>query len=177
MPAEDDSNKSYEPQSNSESDPRFPSGEWEGFFLMRPTGRKRHMMELMLGFCEGRIIGEGRDYVGRFTVRGEYGLDTGKCLWKKSYVQKHDVIYEGYNEGRGIFGKWEINEFVFVSTGGFLIWPKGMGDPTNHRRRAEVDVPESDGRLLITEDDFATVSAESAGMSRSIDESTSEDPD
>ncbi|MFM7130344.1 MAG: hypothetical protein ACKO0V_13415 [bacterium] len=152
-----------------ESDSRFPTGAWDGFFLMKQTGMKRHMMELILRFVNGQMNGMGRDYVGRFLVRGEYSVKTGKCSWKKSYIKKHDVIYEGYNEGRGIFGKWEINEVLFVSTGGFLIWPKAMGDPTNHRRRAEADLPASPKTTVVTEDEFATVSAESAGFDESLD--------
>lgn len=156
-------------QLKSESDSRFPSGQWDGFFLMKQTGMKRHMMHLMLHFVDGKMVGFGRDYVGRFIVRGEYCVKSGKCSWKKGYIKKHDVVYEGYNEGRGIFGRWEINETVFVSTGGFLIWPRAMGDPTNHRRRAEADLPASQKTTVITDEEFATVSAESAGFGESLD--------
>lgn len=153
-----------------ETDERFPSGPWEGFFLMSHTGRKRHMMELLLTFSETRITGEGRDFVGDFILRGRYDIETGHCLWNKKYVSKHEVGYEGYNEGKGIFGKWEINDST-PSHGGFLIWPQGMGDPTNHRRRQEADVPADDSVRHISEENLVTVSAESAkGLSEPLED-------
>jgi hypothetical protein len=147
-----------------ENDERFPSGPWEGFFLMSHTGRKRHMMELILNFSETRITGEGRDFVGDFILRGRYDLATGHCLWNKKYVKRHEVGYDGYNEGKGIFGKWEILDTT-PSHGGFLIWPKGMGDPTNHRKREVVEVPAEAGRQAISESELVTVSAENLDQS------------
>jgi hypothetical protein len=147
-----------------ENDERFPSGPWEGFFLMSHTGRKRHMMELILKFSETRITGEGRDFVGDFILRGRYDLATGHCLWNKKYVKRHEVGYDGYNEGKGIFGKWEILDTT-PSHGGFLIWPKGMGDPTNHRKREVVEEPAEAGRQAISESELVTVSAENLDQS------------
>lgn len=153
-----------------ETDDRFPSGPWEGFFLMSHTGRKRHMMELNLTFSETRITGEGRDFVGDFILRGRYDLESGHCLWNKKYVSKHEVGYDGYNEGKGIFGKWLINDDT-PSHGGFLVWPKGMGDPTIHRRRNEEEAPVDDQQRTVTEADLATVSAESAeGLSGTLED-------
>jgi hypothetical protein len=143
-----------------ETDERFPSGEWEGFFLMSHTGLRRHMMELLLSFSQGRLKGEGRDFVGDFLLRGRYDVETGRCIWNKKYVNKHEVNYDGFNEGKGIFGKWEIQD-VMTWHGGFLIWPKGMGDPTRHRRRAEADVPIDAENRGVTEADLAPVSAAS----------------
>ena len=42
-----------------ESDDRFPSGPWKGFFL-QPILPGRHWMELILTFREGVMTGEGR---------------------------------------------------------------------------------------------------------------------
>ena len=88
-----------------------------------------------------------------------YDLATGHCLWNKKYVKRHEVGYDGYNEGKGIFGKWEIIDTTPFH-GGFLIWPKGMGDPTNHRKREEVEAPAETDHRAISESELVTVSAE-----------------
>src|ERR1700737_3855395 len=90
-----------------ETDPRFPSGPWTGFFLQRLVPG-RHMMELRLTFSNGRMQGEGRDWVGPFVVQGRYHLEDGKCGWIKRYVGQHHVLCHGFNEGKGIWGVWEI---------------------------------------------------------------------
>ncbi len=163
MARRDEPVEKSDPQNRHETDERFPSGPWEGFYLMKHTGLKRHMMEMILQFTDGSLTGEGRDAIGKFTMSGNYSTETGKCNWKKSYIRRHNVIYDGYNEGRGIFGGWEIREIIsgmiFQSTGSFLIWPKSMGDPTNHRRKAEADLPQKEQKQKISEEDFAIVSA------------------
>ena len=63
-------------------------------------------MELRLTFRRGVLRGEGRDRVGEFLIRGRYEVETGKCWWTKQYVRKH-APYQGYNEGKGIWGTWE----------------------------------------------------------------------
>ena len=115
------------PESLAETDPRFPSGPWRGFFLM-DHWPGRHQMELLLTFRQGVMTGEGRDRIGPFLIRGKYTLEDGKCHWTKRYIGQHDVAYQGYNEGKGIWGLWEIPP---SSRGGFHIWPTGMGDPTS----------------------------------------------
>src|SRR5262249_112576 len=65
--------------------------------------------------------------IGEFLIRGKYSTDDGKCHWVKQYIGKHDVFYQGYNEGKGIWGTWEIPP---EHRGGFYIWPTAMGDPT-----------------------------------------------
>jgi hypothetical protein len=119
-----------------ETDPRFPSGPWHGFFLMAHLPG-RHKMELHLSFCQGVMTGEGRDMIGPFLIRGHYSLD-GKCRWTKRYIGKHDVAYQGYNEGKGIWGLWEIPP---AFRGGFHIWPVAMGDPTSPKLAEEIDTP------------------------------------
>src|SRR4051794_26498750 len=104
-----------------EADSRFPSGRWEGYFLQKQIPGK-HQMELMLSFADGQMTGQGRDWVGTFTIDGRYDLQTGECWWHKRYVGKHHVYYRGYNEGRGIWGSWEISanqNFGTKLTGGF----------------------------------------------------------
>jgi hypothetical protein len=130
-----------EPLADLETDPRFPSGPWVGFFLQKQLPG-RHLMELQLSFRAGQLQGEGRDWVGAFLVRGSYSLADGKCHWNKRYLGKHDVYYKGFNEGKGIWGIWEIAENFFGEPlrGGFHIWPEGMADPTDSELAAEADL-------------------------------------
>ncbi len=124
-----------------ETDPRFPSGPWVGFFL-QPGLPGRHTMELQLSFAAGAMKGEGRDWVGKFVIRGRYDLSDGKCYWTKRYLGKHDVFYNGFNEGKGIWGVWEIPSPHDASMrGGFHIWPEGMADPTQQTLAEEADLP------------------------------------
>jgi hypothetical protein len=128
-----------ENQPDVETDPRFPSGPWTGFFLQKEIPGK-HFMELSLTFQHGTMAGEGRDRVGNFIMRGQYTVEDGKCWWTKRYVGKHDVFYQGYNEGKGIWGKWEIPAAIHFQ-GGFHIWPVGMGEPTEQHLYEAADVP------------------------------------
>jgi hypothetical protein len=123
-----------------ETDPRFPSGPWTGYFLQ--DGRKG-MMELHITFRQGALTGEGRDYVGRFVLRGRYELADGKCYWTKRYLGQHDVFYQGYNEGKGIWGRWEIGApfGAWAGRGGFHIWPEGMAAAEQHQLSEEADLP------------------------------------
>jgi hypothetical protein len=121
-----------------ETDERFPSGPWTGFFLQK-IGRGKHWMELHLTFRDGRMSGMGRDWVGEFVIAGRYEVESGRCRWTKSYIAKHDVRYDGYNEGRGIWGTWTL--LSMTGTGGFHIWPEGMSDPTQPAMSAEAEVP------------------------------------
>jgi hypothetical protein len=142
-----------------ETDERFPTGPWEGFFLQpQLTSQIRQWMELHLTFRHGTVQGEGRDRVGKFAVKGRYSTDDGKCYWTKRYVGKHDVFYNGYNEGKGIWGLWELKSPPW--RGGFHIWPVGMSDPTQHRLATAVDVPvDPEGEEAPAEPELATVGA------------------
>jgi hypothetical protein len=125
---------------NVESDPRFPSGKWVGFFLDRRLPG-RHDMEIIITFANGKMTGAGRDRVGSFTFDGSYNLADGKCEWVKQYVNAHAIDYSGFNEGKGIWGTWKLQWQGLVSTGGFHIWPEGMADPTQPELEEEADVP------------------------------------
>lgn len=107
-----------------ETDVRFPSGEWEGFFLQPRFFSGRVKMSLMLTFRRGRVSGEGRDRVGDFVVRGTYDFDSGEVHFHKRYLQKHDVYYRGFAEpqNKGIWGTWQIKQ---EDRGGWHIWPLG----------------------------------------------------
>lgn len=104
-----------------ETDNRLPSGEWNGFYL-ESHQPKRGWMHLYMSFKDGRVTGEGTDYVGPWVARGEYDLESGICHWEKSYVGKHKVVYSGVVTDNGIQGQWELS---FLS-GAFHIWPKGF---------------------------------------------------
>ena len=106
-----------------ESDNRLPTGEWNGFYLENHQPR-RGWMHLYMSFTDGKIKGEGTDYVGPWVAHGEYDLETGICSWVKQYIGKHQVIYHGKIGENGIMGHWEIS---FI-TGEFHIWPKGMNN-------------------------------------------------
>jgi hypothetical protein len=129
------------PRPGLEGDGRFPSGPWKGFFL-QPGFAGRQWMELELTFSDGSLRGDGRDWVGKFLMRGRYDVETGKCSWNKRYVGKHDIAYQGYNEGKGIWGFWE-DPLSSTNRGGFHIWPVAMGDPTQGRLAEAADAPET----------------------------------
>ncbi len=131
-------------EDRAETDPRFPSGPWVGFFLQRFPLNGKFRMDLLLTFREGILRGEGRDFVGDFIFRGRYDVADGRCHWTKRYLGRHDVYYSGFNEGKGIWGRWEIPhgpEFVTPLHGGFHIWPKAVGDPTAPGLAESADVP------------------------------------
>jgi hypothetical protein len=104
----------------------FPNGGWTGFFLQWIVPG-RSQMNLDLNFTAGLIEGRGRDWVGAFSIDGEYDAATGSCHWIKKYAGKHSVSYEGVNDGHGIRGVWEIRMFfgLYVDRGAFHIWPVG----------------------------------------------------
>src|SRR5262245_4706843 len=122
-----------------ETDSRFPSGEWVGFYLQQTPAGNKHPMDLALTFREGRLIGQGRDIIAKFDIRGRYDTKTDEVTFHKHYLGLHSVLYHGWNEGKGIWGKWEIASNNLK--GGFHIWPKGMADPTIRRLRAERTEP------------------------------------
>ena len=140
----------FEEPAGLESDPRFPSGPWTGFFLDKRLPGK-HRMELRLTFQSGGMAGEGRDLVGTFRVKGRYDVVTGKCHFHKRYVGKHDVYYDGYNEGKGIWGVWQLTDAGMTFRGGFHIWPEGMPDPTGQRLAEEAEIPASDEQKELVE--------------------------
>jgi hypothetical protein len=127
---------------NIETDERFPSGPWKGFFLQPEVFASRCRMSLTLTFSENKIQGYGSDVVGKFVMTGRYDLDSGECWITKSYRTGHDIVYKGYNEeGKGIWGTWEILDFFGRMSGGWHIWPAGMADPTGSTLHAECEEP------------------------------------
>ena len=118
--------------------PDFPSGPWIGFYTYSGGGRRKHRMDLGLTFAKGSITGDGNDDVGAFVLRGRYDAKTMECHWTKTYVGAHDVFYKGYREGKGIYGKWEIDN---VLHGGFHIWPLALGEDDGEHESKEQAQP------------------------------------
>jgi hypothetical protein len=135
-----------------EHDPRFPSGPWAGFFLQYWLPG-RHPTALHLSCRDGKLAGTGQDWVGEYTIDGHYELGTGRCEWTKQYLGKHAVAYRGVNNGRGIWGVWEIRQLggLYVDRGGFHIWPEGtdVSEESDETERALLAVmrEESGGSL------------------------------
>ena len=119
------------------SEALFPSGPWTGFYNYRPGGH-RHRMDLTLTFAKGQMDGDGRDDVGGFLIKGRYDGSSGDCHWTKSYLGAHDVFYQGFREGKGIWGTWEIRAWL---RGGFHIWPRAAGAGETEAEHAEAEAP------------------------------------
>ena len=122
-----------------ETDPRFPSGKWTGFWLQR-FFIGRQYMSLNLMFTEGIVRGEGVDRVGEFAIAGTYDLKSGNVRLTKAYAGAHSLDYEGRNEGDGqwIWGMWR---HLTLDRGGFHLWPEGEDDPTGRKLHAEHELP------------------------------------
>jgi hypothetical protein len=131
------------PLANLEQDSRFPSGPWTGFFLQYWLPG-RHSTNLSLTCQEGELTGNGRDWVGAYSVDGSYDIKSGRCEWTKQYLGKHSVTYRGVNDGHGIWGVWEIRQLGgwYVDRGGFHIWPEGtdVSEETDQTERAVLAV-------------------------------------
>lgn len=110
-----------------ETDDRFPTGEWAGFFV-QPGSPQRHSMQLSLQFAQAGISGDGDDPVGKFTIMGSYDVASGECTWAKHYIGQHDVAYTGKAGQQGIVGQWRIPRQPNFWSGPFLIWPRGLDD-------------------------------------------------
>ena len=132
-----------------EVDPRFPSGPWKGFWLQHGMSGRQWMRDVALAFADGRITGQGTDFVGEFVFRGRYSLDDGKVTLFKRYLGAHEVIYHGCNDGDGLWlwGTWQI---LPGDKGGFHLWPQGEKDPTGSELDEEADMPvEEVGVVLV----------------------------
>ena len=118
------------------SEELFPSGPWTGFYTYVP--QDKHRMDLHLTFANGTMAGAGNDDVGSFVIKGRYDANNLECHWTKAYLGKHEVYYEGYREGKGIWGRWEINAFAH---GGFHIWPQAQEQATTETHATEEPIP------------------------------------
>ena len=120
-----------------ETDPRFPSGPWRGFWLQRRT---RGWMNLQLVFKDGDVRGEGEDIVGKFVIRGNYCVETDKVTFRKHYVNGHMVAYAGVaGLDSQIRGQWEIR--ACEDNGYWRIWPVQMCEACRRSTAAARDQP------------------------------------
>jgi len=130
----------------------FVSGEWSGFYL-EGHRQERGWMHLFMAFEEGKIRGEGTDYVGPWVATGTYDESSGKCGWVKQYVGKHTVEYKGVCGENGIQGNWQI-----FSKGQFHIWPRNHPQYNELYLRDELENPVDMGRSIllepVTEEEF-----------------------
>jgi hypothetical protein len=133
----------------SESDDRFPSGPWVGFWIQKPVLGRQWMQNLWLRFVDGKVTGGGSDCIGAFVFDGHYDLKTGNCDLVKTYLGAHKVLYQGRNENDGLWlwGTWNIRH---NDRGGFHLWPKGELDPTQRRLKQSKPIPKK--RELVTSD-------------------------
>jgi hypothetical protein len=122
-----------------ETDARFPSGPWVGYFLQPTVREGKNWMEVTLTFRGGTLDGVGRDWVGQFIVRGTYDVENGKVRFRKVYIGKHLVGYEGVADPKGIWGTWELPQFAMK--GGFHLWPKGQGQAEGDTLHAAEEEP------------------------------------
>ena len=124
-----------------ETDSRFPSGRWAGYW---EQDGQRARMRLDLSFAGGKLTGDGRDAVGDFVLSGGYDTKSGKCGMCKTYLGQHDVDYDGRAAGDGIRGLWQIaqgiEELQYEDAGPFHIWPVGSGAGEELTTAAEVTV-------------------------------------
>ena len=141
------------PQPPAETDERFPSGPWVGFWLQRPLAGRQWMREVYLRFADGKVSGFGSDWVGEFSFRGTYDLKTGRVALRKDYVGSHTVRYDGQNEndGQWLWGIWTLRDVLGSDRGGFHLWPKGVNDPTQPKLEAEADAPVEE-KVLVSAD-------------------------
>lgn len=110
-----------ETDTNHETHPLFPSGEWEGFYTYEQgPGAQRHKMEFTLNFQNNVVDGNGSDDVGPFSWVGLYDTVALVCKMTKYYAY-HTVSYAGNVDENGIWGTWNIRDFT---SGWFHIWPK-----------------------------------------------------
>ena len=93
-----------------ETDSRFPSGPWTGYYL-QPGNPGRHRMEMRMKFANGAITGEGRDWVGDFILRGKYNTaDHGQGIRGGSYVIRISG-FDGKEANEAPFGQALFPEY------------------------------------------------------------------
>jgi hypothetical protein len=98
-------------------------------------------MDLRLDFRGGRITGSGIDDVGRFAIGGTYEEETLRCRWRKTYVGRHTVLYDGAWDLGSIWGLWTIPP---SARGGFRIWPGARGEGIARYEETEADVTDEE---------------------------------
>jgi hypothetical protein len=122
----------------SETDDRFPSGPWFGYYHQWGTQARQR---LRLEFAAGTITGEARDPGGACSIRGSYDVQSGVVSLVKTY-EAHRVEYAGLADGDGIGGDWAIRyEAGLTDRGIFRIWPDELAMSEAEGLKAEEPVP------------------------------------
>lgn len=116
----------------------YPSGPWRGYWEQIGIGRQS-MSDLILRFSSGQIDGQGIDVVGQFILRGTYD-GNGAVMMVKTYLGKHDVLYQGAYDGEGtIHGRWSIGDYW---SGSFALAPILDGvEPDYVVATVDIEVP------------------------------------
>jgi hypothetical protein len=127
------------PELESETDDRFPSCCWTGFYIQ---WGQRGKQDLILSFAGGKIFGEGADSGGEFMVRGTYDTENGRVEMTKRY-DAHTVEYDGQASQAGIMGRWQIRYLALTDRGEFHIWPITSGSADAMRTEAEAPLTRS----------------------------------
>jgi hypothetical protein len=107
----------------------FTSGTWTAFWTAypdwAPPAESAHSLELT--FADGRVSGEGTDWVGEFVIGGTYDEATQRVAYTKAYVGKHSIEYTGQRDAEGnISGEWQLGPF----RGFFLLVPRPVREAT-----------------------------------------------
>jgi hypothetical protein len=106
-----------------ETDPRFPSGRWKGYYIQWGM---RGWQDLTLQFADGKIEGTATDKGGEAEIFGTYDLTSGIVSLVKIYYY-HKVEYRGETRDKGIRGGFMIRYPLAIDAGEFYIWPAGEG--------------------------------------------------
>ena len=121
-----------------ETDKNYPSVEWIGF--MKVPGRRhgRLLMRLYLIFVDGQIFGWSffnTDFCIKNShfIQGEYDKETGKVSMLGIDARSMPLLFEGYNEGKNLYGRWVLFTSCREISGGFIFWTYGSADPTRKK--------------------------------------------
>ncbi len=115
----DDGDEILAEKSALETDPRFPSGRWKGYYIQAGI---RGWQDLILNFCDGKIEGTAIDKGGECDIQGTYDLSNGAVSLVKIYFY-HKVEYRGEARDKGIRGGFMIRYPLDIDAGDFYIWP------------------------------------------------------
>ncbi|MFO0838089.1 MAG: hypothetical protein U1D55_06135 [Phycisphaerae bacterium] len=129
----------WENEQEREADARFPTGRWAGWWRQH---RARGRMQLDLMFASGRVVGDGRDWVGDFVISGGYDAKSGRVWIRKAYLGRHELDYDGAASADGIRGNWRLCPLPDggVDSGPFRIWPIGAASADQLRESAAISV-------------------------------------
>jgi hypothetical protein len=81
-------------------------------------------MSCQLNFSDGKVSGGGSDDIGAFSWDGVYSTSGMFCRMIKKYAT-HVIFYDGRADESGIYGTWSQGAYF---SGGFHLWPKGVGE-------------------------------------------------